>query len=140
MYQPSKIQNVRFRRAFWKNYAEVRPDTPKAQRFLQGYGISNPRYWIDEAGLYIKQWLGTSTVGVYVQAKFSDPQKVVDRRIAQCWPQFEEAFENIDFGEDSWRFATTFVCDGGTRNFWSWDAAANWLEDQRVKYEEILRA
>ena len=140
MNQPSKSQNVRFRRAFWKNYAEVRPETPKAQQFLQGYGISNPRYWIDEAGLYIKQWLGTGTVGVYVQGKYSDADIVMQQRIAQHWPRFEAAIEKIEYGEGGSRLVTWFVCDGGTRNFWNWDAAANWLEDQRAKYEEILSA
>ena len=133
-----RSQNVRFRRAFWKNYAEVHPETPKAGKFSEGYGISNPRYRIEKADLYVKQWLGTVTVGVSVVGRNGEPQNDVQRRIDPFRQRFEEGFEDVTYSEDSLWFVSSFRCEGGTRNFWIWDEAVAWLEERRKRYEEIL--
>ena len=133
-----RSQNVRFRRAFWKNYAEVHPETPKAEKFLEGYGISNPRYRIEKADLYVKQWLGTITVGVCVAGRDSEPRIDVQQRVDPFRQCFEEGFEDLTYSEDSLWFVSSFRCEGGTRNFWIWDEAAAWLEERRKQYEEIL--
>ena len=138
MNQSARSQNVRFRRAFWKNYAEVRPETPKAEKFLEGFGIANPRYRIEKADLYVKQWLGTVTVGVSVVGRNGEPQNDVQRRIDPFRQRFEEGFEDVTYSEDSLWFVSSFRCEGGTRNFWIWDEAAAWLEERRKRYEEIL--
>ena len=138
MNPSTKSQTVRFRRAFWKNYAEVHPETPKAVDFLEGFGNANPQYRIKEADLFIKQWLGTVSVGVYVQAKHDDSHAAVQDRINLYWPRFKEKFEDITYSEGRSWFVSSFRCEGGTRNFWHWDEAAAWLEERRKQYEEIL--
>lgn len=138
MNLPVRNQNVRFRRAFWENYAEVHPKTSKATKFLEGFGNANPQYWIEEAELFLKQWVGTATVGVYVQARHEDSLAAVQERINRYWPRFKEEFEDITYSEGRSWFVSGFKCQGGTRNFWTWDEAATWLEERREKYEEIL--
>ena len=61
-------RTTRFQQAFWRNYAQLYPCTPKADHFLRGYGGSNPTYHIgDRDDLYVKQWLGTVSVGIDVR-------------------------------------------------------------------------
>ena len=134
----TKSQTVRFRRAFWKNYAEVHPETPKAVDFLEGFGNANPQYRIKEVDLFIKQWLGTVSGGVYVQAKHDDSHEAVQDRIKRYWPRFRERFEDITYNDGRSWFVLSLRCEGGTRNFWNWDEAAAWLEERRKQYEEIL--
>lgn len=138
MNPSTRSQNVRFRRAFWKNYAEVQPGTPKAERFLTGYGISNPRYRVKKANLSIKQWLGSDTVGISVVGRNNEPPSKVRQRVDPFRKSFDEEFEDVTYNDSNWWFVSSFTCEGGTRNFWIWDEAAAWLEERRKRYEEIL--
>ena len=73
---------IEFRHAFWKHYAERRPDNPFASDFRDGWGFHTPWYWVEEAELNVKQWLEWSTVGVYVAGKDGEDKAKAEARLA----------------------------------------------------------
>ena len=129
-----------FRHAFWKLYASRHPNTPKASRFRKGFGGGNPMYKKEYVSLYIKQWLGTETVGVYVKGLQGESYQNAGPRIEPYREKFEEEFDGLNFldQENGTYCVTQLSCPGGTRNPNNWDQMTDWLECQLQKYDRIL--
>lgn len=138
-------RTTRFQHAFWRNYAQLYPCTPKADHFLRGYGGANPTYHIeDRDDLYVKQWLGTETVGTDVRGAAGAD---VEALMTPYRERFKQEFASDYAGNGSpwgppplpW-FVMYFKPKGGTRNWWRWDDMAKWLEEYRERYMDILRS
>ena len=137
---------IRFQQAFWRNYGQLYPCTPKVDHFLRGYGGSNPTYHIgarDE--LYVKQWLGTVSVGIDVRGAVGTD---VEALMAPYRERFKQEFARDYAGDrNPWRhshplpwFVMYFKPECGTRNWLLWDDMAKWLEEYRERYMDILRS
>jgi len=133
---------IEFRHAFWKHYAERHQDNPFASDFRDGWGFHTPWYWVEEAELNVKQWLGSSTVGVYVAGKDGEDKAEAEARLAT----YRELFDAITNNYHPPEAPPTALCansihlDGGTRDPKNWDRMADFMEEYRQKYEQILRS
>ena len=82
---------------------------PRPDHFLRGYGGSNPTYHIgDRDDLYVKQWLGTVSVGIDVRGAFgadvrgavgADVRGAVGADVEALMAPYRERFEQ-EFADD----------------------------------------
>ena len=133
---------IEFRHAFWRYYAERHPDTPFAGEFREGWGFHTPWYWVKEAELNVKQWLGSSTVGVYVAGRDGEDKAGAEVRLAPYSEQFDAITNNYRPPEapPTTLCSNSIHLDGGTRDRKNWDRMADFMEEYRQKYENILRS
>ncbi len=133
---------VEFRHAFWRHYAERHPDTPFADKFRDGWGFHTPWYRVSEAELTVKQWLGSCTVGVYVAVEDLEDFEKAEIRLAPYREQFDAITNNYRPPEapPTTLCANSIHLDGGTRDRHNWDRMVDFMEDYRLKYEQILRS
>ena len=76
-------------------------------------------------------------VGIYVVAKPAEPLGI-DERIRPYRQRFQSEFPELEEGKGGSKFVNYFP-HGGARNFMNWDRLAGLLEENRLKYERILR-
>lgn len=124
-----------FRRSFWEYFSVRRPEAPDLQ---PGYAGSNIWHDVHEVGLRVVQFLAAKGVGVYVTGKWGETQTEVEPQIAPLQGFFSTALEADNFSHNGnhW-YVTELKIDAYDRD--NWDAMVDWLDDQRQKYEEILR-
>lgn len=124
-----------FRRSFWEYFSVRRPEAPDLQ---PGYAGSNIWHDVHEVGLRVVQFLAAKGVGVYVTGKWGETQTEVEPQIAPLQGVFSTALEAENFSHNGnhW-YVTELKIDAYDRD--NWDAMVDWLDDQRQKYEEILR-
>ena len=124
-----------FRRSFWEYFSVRRPEAPDLQ---PGYAGSNIWHDVHEVGLRVVQFLAAKGVGVYVTGKWGETQTEVEPQIAPLQGVFSTALEADNFSHNGnhW-YVTELKIDAYDRD--NWDAMVDWLDDQRQKYEEILR-
>ena len=139
-------KKTRFLHAFWRNYAQLYPCTPKADHFLRGYGGSNPTHHIGGRNdLYVKQWLGTVSVGIDMRGAAGTD---VEALMAPYREKFTQEFTHDYMGDrNPWGhshplpwFVMYFKPEGGIRNWRQWDDMAKWPEEYREKYMDILHS
>ena len=126
---------AKFRREFWEHFAFRRPEAPKLS---PGFAGSNPS-WGEEAGFRIRQYIGSVSVGTYLRGRSIESEEEIGERLRPYWPLFENAFDEIIFGNGNW-WCSTVLNIGNTRDRSNWDQMATWLDSTRQKYEEILRS
>ena len=124
---------AKFRREFWEHFAARRPEAPKLS---PGFAGSNPS-WGEKSGFRIRQYVGSVSVGTYLKGRLVDTEEEISERLKPYWQLFECAFEDIKLGDGSW-WCSTSLNVGNTRDLAKWDQMADWLDDTRLKYEEIL--
>ncbi len=124
----------KFRRDFWNHVSSHRSAAP----IRKNHAGSTVRTWVEESDLRIVQYVGTSTVGIYLAGNRGESEEEVLRRIDPYRGSFAEESGTVDFSEEEnpWCSATL---ESLTRNRSNWDQMADWLDDQRLKYEKILR-
>ncbi len=124
-----------FRRSFWEYFSVRRPEAPDLQ---PGYAGSNIWHDVHEVGLRVVQFLAAKGVGVYVTGKWGETQTEVEPQIAPLQGVFSTALEADNFSHNGnhW-YVTELKIDAYDRD--NWDTMVDWLDDQRQKYEEILR-
>ena len=125
----------KFRRDFWNHVASRRQNAP----IRSDHAGSTVRTWVEEANLRVVQYVGTSSVGLYLAGNQGDSEEEVLRRIEPLRNPFTEAFGDEDFSKEENRWCSKTL-DSLTRNRSNWDHIADWLDDQRLKYEKILRS
>lgn len=119
-----------FWRAFWSHVAakypkEVRPN----------YAAAVVRHDVEEAGLVVTQYVARNEVGLYLGGRRRERNKDV---LARVKPYRKALQEKLGVKpRDKWG-TTALAMD--TRDRTNWDRAAEWLHDQRKKYEQVLRA
>ena len=107
---------------FWKLYAERHPITPHAKKFRNGYRFHTPSYSIKENQLIIKQYLGPSTVAVYVTGK---PGESIEAAAERLSPHLEQInlLTNDYLSPDAPEkavCANVYYVKGGTRDPDNW--------------------
>ena len=124
-----------FRRSFWDYFSVRRPAAPDLQ---SGYAGSNVWHDVQEVGLRVVQFVAAKRVGVYVTGRWGETQAEVEPQIAPLQKLFSTALAANNFGHNGnhW-YVTELKVDAYDRD--NWDDMADWLDDQRQKYEEILR-
>ena len=133
---------MEFRHAFWRHYAKRYPKTPFASKFRDGWGFHTPWYWIMEAELNVKQWLGSTTVGVYVAGRNREDNAEAEIRLTPYRERFDTITNNFHPPEapPMALCANSIHLDGGTRDQKNWDRMTDFMEKYRQKYENILRS
>lgn len=124
----------RFRRDFWNHVRSRRPAAP----IRKNHAGSTVRTWVEESNLRVVQYVGTSTVGVYLAGNRGETDEEVLRRIDSYRRIFAEEFGAVDFSKEENPWCSTKL-ESLTRDRSNWDPLADWLDDQRLKYEEVLR-
>ena len=136
-------EKTRFRRAFWTHYAEMYPHTPRAEDFLCDFKGGNPRHHavkVKDGKLYVKQWLGTRTVGVYVAARDRADIPQAKVRLASYREQFDEVTNGYHPPEapSMALYASSLFLDTGTRDRNNWNRMVEFLEKYRERYFEVF--
>lgn len=131
-----------FYKDFWNLYAERHPNTPHVKKFKEGYRFHTPSYPIKGNQLVIKQYLGPSTIAVYVTGKPGESAEDVEKRLSP----YREQINLLTSGHlppdapEKAVCANTFYVKGGTRNPDNWETMVDFMEEYRQKYEQILRS
>ncbi|MDE2903634.1 MAG: hypothetical protein OXP73_11475 [Chloroflexota bacterium] len=132
---------AKFRRDFWTHFVSRRPDSP---RLSPGYMGSNVWHWIEEAELYVVQYLAQNSVGVYLRGAWGTTK-------ASTWPQLDPYVELLEKRLREAEAEDGYVRDSGhhwcvttlrvdSRDTDNWDQMADWLDKRRHVYEVVLRA
>ena len=127
-----------FQQAFWAHCVARWKDGP---RLRSGYAL--PNLWhskIDRAELRVVQYVSSKGVGVYLGGKRQDEEStLVEARIEPFRQSLKEVLRSDNFlGGKNANCKTSLNID--TRDPSNWDQIADWLDDQRKKYEEVLRS
>lgn len=135
-------RRTRFRWAFWRHYADLWPENPKAQKLRGGYGKAFIDYYVESEDLYIRLSIGTVSIGTYLTGAPGESEEAVKRRIEPFRERLERELP-IRPDSDKWYagpMETRLELEKGTRYWNHWDEMADWFENQRVKYEKILES
>lgn len=126
-----------FQREFWAHCLSRWQNKPKLR---QNYAL--PHLWhkkVNGSDLRVVQYVSNKSVGNYIRGKSQDEDKArLEARIKPYRRSLEEALRgaNLVEGKNS-EFRTVLKVD--TQDRGNWDRMASWLEEQRLKYEAILR-
>ena len=122
-------------REFWAHFAARLQSAPKGVR---GSSFRRVRHLIQEADLKIVQYIRPDSVRVYLTGNWNEPDKDVLTRINPYWQSLKANLKNSGFlGGKNPRCTTQLRINTHDRN--NWDNMACWLDDQRKKYESVLR-
>ena len=127
----------RFRRDFWAYVAQRRPHAP---RLRPGYASSNVWHSVDEAGLWVVQFLAYDRVGVYLIGRGKEEARAeFQARIDPFRGALRDALDdsNLRDGKEHWCISE-FRVDSHDRS--NWDQMVDWLEERRQTYEQVLRS
>lgn len=117
-----------FRCDFWNHVASKYPNEVRLN-----YAAGYVRHRVEGTGLAITQYVALREVGVFLVGKRGERDKDALARIKP----HRKALEKLGVEpRDKW--ATT-VLAMKTRDEENWDQAAEWLHEQRKKYEQVLR-
>jgi hypothetical protein len=131
----------KFRRDFWTQLTARRPDSP---RLSPGYMGSNVWHWVENAELHVVQYLAQNSVGVYLRGAWGSTKASIWTRIEPCVEALEETIREktpeSDYVRDSgnqWCVTSLWIDSRDPKN---WDRMADWLDEQRQVYEDVLRS
>lgn len=134
---------------FWRHLGERRPNAPKAPRLRMGFrGHTNENKVVVNGYVFtVYQYVASETVGVYLKANHKRKQSVemFDRRIKPYRELFEARLPKILYRPEdshsylgkSWRWSS-LLWVGSTCDCKNWDEMADFLDERRQAYEEIL--
>ena len=122
---------------FWKCFASHLPHAP-VPRFNPGSNLRRGRHYVSEVDLCVVQYIEANFVRVYVTGNGREPSSEVYERIRPYRRFLFDALEKADFlPGDNPRCTTELRVNSHGRH--NWKLMANWLENQRVSYEMVLR-
>ncbi len=120
---------------FWAHFAARRQGAPKGMR---GSSCRRVRHMVKEADLKIVQYFRPDSVRVYLTGNWNEADKDVFSRIGPYWQSLKAALRDSGFlGGKNFRCTTQLRIDTHDRD--NWDKMADWLDEQRIKYESVLR-
>ena len=123
-----------FYRAFWANYADLYPHSPKASQFRAGYGSATPVYRVENTRFGIRQRLGTYVLYTHVIGCN------IENHIVPHLRKLGEEFQDMDeFSESMW-CKSEYYEHGDSYDINNWREMSEWLEERRQGYEKILRS
>ena len=126
-----------FQRAFWAHCVATWKEGPKLKP-----GHALPNVWhkrVEGTGLRVVQYVSDKRIGNNLGGKYQNEDKArVTARIDPYRESLREALQGPNFlgGKNS---DCRTVLEIDTHDRGNWDDMADWLDDQRQKYEEILR-
>ena len=129
-------EHGKFRRDFWAHFAARWPEPPLRPGYAGG---TVWRRVVEEAELRVVQYVGTNTVGTYLAGKWRETPEDFLPRIEPYRKLLWEAFKGEGFLKQENPSCSTLL-EIYTRDRSNWDQMADWLDDTRQKYEEILRS
>lgn len=130
-----RARAAQLKREFWAHYLATHPDAP----IPSSYSHHTFSHYVGEADLRIHQYVAFRDVGTYLKASRNETEEDFEERIEPYRELFESRIEDISNTEGgSWWAESRYV--GSTRDRNNWDQMADWLDDQRQEYEEILRS
>ena len=118
-----------FRRAFWNHLASKHPGDVKPDR-----AASWVSHYVKEAGLGVTLYLAQDAVGLYLTGKRGEGTDTTRAKAEDYRAPLER-----ELGVDSLDEWCGTSLDLNMRKQTNWDRAAEWLHDQRKKYEQVLR-
>lgn len=118
-----------FRRDFWNHVASKYP-----KEVRRDYAASSVRHDVEEVGLAVTQYVAQREVGVFLVGKRAERDKDALARIKPYRKALQEKLGVQP--RDKWG-KTALAMD--THDETNWDRAAEWLHEQRKKYEQVLR-
>ena len=127
-----------FRRDFWAHFASRLPGAPGLR---PGYADSNVRHRVDQADVYIAQYLASGDVGIYLVGNRNETLADASPRIDPYVPALratldDPSFRNVTSGGH--RCCTWLTIDSHDRG--NWDQMVDWLDERRQTYERVLRS
>lgn len=148
----NRIQSERgSKEEFWQYFGERRSCAPNAAKLRKGFGGHTDEGNTVEVDGYvftIYQYVANETVGVYMKANHKRNQTVAefDERLKSYQELFEARLSKIrnrtkDKGSylgSDWRWSS-LLWVGSTYERKNWDEMADFLDDKRRAYEQILR-
>lgn len=135
---------------FWRHLGERRPNVPNASKLKEGFRSHTNENQVEVNGnvFTVYQYVASETVGVYLKANHKRKESVeaFDERIRPYRELFEVRLSKTLFRpEDShsylgrgWRWSS-LLWVGSTYDCRNWDEMADFLDERRQAYEEILR-
>ncbi len=125
---------TQLKREFWAHYLATHDGVPIPPDFSH-HTFS---YVVREAGLRIYQFVAYRDVGIYLKASGHETGDDFEARIEPYRELFQSGIENVSYRKWNWNWVTILDV-GNTYDRSNWDEMANWLENQRQIFEEILR-
>lgn len=127
----------RFRRDFWIHLAKRRPDAPVLK---PGYARSNVWSPVEGTGLRVVQFLAQDSVGVYLTGNHGEEP---EDYLPKIEPHVEALRRALD--DDGLKAAGSYPCEttlpvDDARDPINWDRMADWLDDRRRTYGQVLQA
>ena len=124
-----------FRRDFWTHFASRLPGAPGLRT---GYAASYVSHSMDEPGVKVVQFLAFDRVGVYVIDNQGESMTDFSVRLAPYAAILRETLDGDSLTDgERHKCIAEFRIDSRDRN--NWDRMADWLDDRRQKYEQVLR-
>lgn len=128
-----RARSTRLKSEFWAHYLSTHDDAPIPPDFSHhtfSYNLKGP-------GLRIFQFVAFRDVGIYLKASGKESGEEFEARIEQYRELFLSRIEDVSYRKWNWNWVTILDV-GNTYDRSNWDDMANWLEEHRQKYEEIL--
>ena len=120
-------------REFWAHYLATRPNAP----IPPGFSHHTCSHYVEDVDLKIYQFVAHRDVGTYMKVSGNETEEDFEARIEPYRELFQGTLENVSYRKLGWNWVTTLDV-GNTYDRSNWDEMANWLEDHRQKYVEIL--
>ena len=124
----------KLKRDFWAHLAERRPEAPKLR---SGYAGANFWHSVEKTDFLAVQFVAYGQVGIYVSGLRDEARQNFLVRLHKFRSHFEDAFEGEDFSEEK-NASCLLVLKIGSYDQRNWDEMADWLDEHRQKYVEIL--
>jgi hypothetical protein len=128
-----RARAAQLKREFWAHYLATHPDAP----IPSSYSHHTFSHYVGEADLRIHQYVAFRDVGTYLKASRNETEEDFEERIEPYRELFESKIDKVSYRKWGWNWITILEV-GNTYDRSNWDQMADWLEDHRQKYVEIL--
>ncbi len=118
---------------FWAHFRKVLPDAPGPR---PGFAGSNVWHQVKGSDLSICQYLAQGQVGVYLSNKGNTSDSDISELIAPYTGALARELGKLSESFSGSSSVTLLRIDTRDRN--NWDTMAQWLEDRRAIYEQVL--
>lgn len=135
---------------FWRHLGEKRPNAPNASKLREGFRGHTDENEVEVNGYIftVYQYVASETVGVYLKANHKRKQSVetFEERIRPYRKLFEAKLsktlyrpkDSHSYLGSGWRWSS-LLWVGSTCDRRNWDEMADFLDERRQAYKEILR-
>lgn len=127
--------------SFWRHYGYRHPDTPRADRFQNGWGSYKAWYGVQDLNIWIKQLLRTGgNVVVYVTGEKTEPKESSLARLSSFHDQIEQfaVHSELSHAPPTALYAHLLLLPTTTRDPKTWDRATDFMEDILNQYRKIF--